>query len=193
MNRLVAYGRIVTLALVATLFVALAPGTATACSCMPVTTQDMVAEARIVFVGEEIARTDVGGQQAWGSVAVTFQVTEAYKGQVSEQMTVITGESSAGCGVGPTSGLVGITVHGGAEAATISLCGSLHEAGAVAALLDPIDIISTAPEPLSTEPASSGLGGIVLAAGIALIVAGIGVAAIRRRRDDWQDGWSSEG
>ncbi len=161
---------------------------------MPVTTQEMVDQAHTVFVGEEIARTEYRGNDQWASVAVTFQVAEAYKGVVSDQMTVITGMGGGDCGVSQMSGLVGITIQN-TEEPSIDICGSVHDAGAVAALLDPVDIVSATPGPSSspTDSSSNGLALTLVVAGAAAIVAGIGVAAMRRRRDDWQDGWSSEG
>ena len=186
--------RLLTLAVISTLFVAFAPGTASACSCMPVTTREMVAEAEMAFEGQEIGRAEVrteAGGEFWGNVAVTFQVLEAYKGSVPEQITVMTGENSAGCGVGPTAGVVGITIWD-AEQPSISICGSVHPAGAIGAILDPIDIVGAAPAPPPPNETGTAFGGIVLAAGVAVIVAGIGIAVVRRRRD-WQDGWSSAG
>ncbi|NND01591.1 MAG: hypothetical protein HKN91_02290 [Acidimicrobiia bacterium] len=183
--------RFASFALVASLVVVFAPGAASACSCMPVTTRDMVAEAEIAFEGEEISRISVD-VQAWASVAVTFQVIEAYKGEVTEQITVLTGESSAGCGVGPTSGVIGVTIRDGAEP-SINICGSIHQAGAIASILDPIDIVTAAPGPSLAPTSNGGFGGVVVAAAVAVILAGIGIAVVRRRREDWQDGWSSEG
>ena len=193
MRSIATYARIVTLSLIATLFVAFAPGTASACSCLPVNTPEMVEQAHTVFVGEEIARSEHRGDDGWASVAVTFQVAEAYKGRVADQMTVVTGMGGGDCGVSQTSGLVGITIQNAGEP-SIDICGSVHEAGAIAAVIDPIDILVSAPEPPTTaEPGGFGMGGIVLAAGIGMVLAGIGVAMVRRRRDEWQDGWSSSG
>ena len=98
------------------------------------------------------------------------------------------------CGVGPLTGLVGITISGGGEP-SISICGSVHEAAAVAEFLEPIDIVISEPEPEppATEPGGVGLGGVVIAIGIVLVIIGIGREVLRRRRDDYHDGWSSEG
>lgn len=182
-----------TLALIATFLLALAPGVASACSCAPVTTAEMVESAHTVFVGEEIARTEYRGADQWAQQAVTFQVAEAYKGQVFDQLTVTTGMGGGDCGVSPTTGLVGITIQNSGEP-SIDICGSVHDPGAIAALLDPIDIVASPIAPPATpEGGGTGWGGVAVVAGIAVIVAGIGIAAMRRRRDDWQDGWSSAG
>lgn len=189
------YARIATLALVATFLVALVPGKAAACSCMPVTTQEMVADAHTVFVGEEVSRTRIDRGAAgdtWLTQAVTFRVVEAYKGSVTDQFTVYTGMGGGDCGVGPLTGLVGITISGGGEP-SISICGSVHDAAEVAQLLEPIDLVTSEPEPPPLEPGGVGLGGVVIAFGIALVIVGIGRELLRRRRQAGHDGWSSEG
>lgn len=176
-------------ALLAAILVVSLPGEAAACSCAPVTTAEVVASSQLVFVGEEIRRVETS--QDWPAVAVTFAVVAAYKGDVASEMTVWTGHGGGDCGVGPTAGLVGIAAYVEGDRASINSCGSLHDAAAIAAILDPIEIIDASP----AEPAP-GDGGFampwpVLGLGGGALLAVVTVVLARRRRDDWQDGWSS--
>lgn len=176
-------------ALLASLLLLSFPGEARACSCAPVTTAEVVASAEIVFVGEEIFR-DVA-RQTWPPVAVTFSVAEAYKGSIGSEITVWTGQGGGDCGLGPTRGLVGITAYtDGDGVVSVDSCGSLHDAEAVAALLEPIPTIGAAPE----SSAPDGGSGLPWASVALTGVAGVALVAVvlaRRRRDDWHDGWSS--
>jgi len=187
---LVAAGsRTIVLALVALLVVALQPGEAAACSCAEFTTADAVGRADLVFVGQEISRLDTA--EPWPSVAVTFEIVEAYKGAVESQMTVWTGAGDGDCGVAPQAGLIGIAAYSEGGRPLIDLCGSVHNPAAIAAVLDPIDMIVGQPAPIPTSSASSGISPWVwVGAGGALIAAGAALLVARRRRDDYQDGWN---
>ena len=179
--------RSVTPLLLASLLVLFIPGEARACSCAPVTTAEVVASSELVFVGEEILRVET--RQEWPPVAVTFAIVEAYKGDVASEITVWTGHGGGDCGVGPTTGLVGIAAHIDGDRATINSCGSLHDAQAIAALLDPVEIVDATPE---TPVGGGGSNvpwpaiGLTGAAGLTALT----VALARRRRDEWHDGWS---
>ena len=174
--------------LLASILVLSYPPAASACSCAPVTTAEMVASADLVFVGEEILRVET--RREWPAVAVTFAVVEAYKGEVVSEMTLWTGHGDGDCGVGPTSGLVGIAAHMDGDRATINSCGSLHDAAAIAATLDPVEIIDISPAPPTPGDGGSGVPWPLM--GLAGVAAGAGLAVVlaRRRRDDWQQGWS---
>ncbi len=177
-----------TLALLASLLVALQPGEAQACSCVAVTTEEMVAASDLVFVGEEISRSAVNNA-GWPSVAVTFRVLEAYKGEVAGQMTLLTGSGGGDCGVGPQSGLVGITTSSNGGLPAYDICGSVHEPAAIAALLEPIGLVD-APTPSPAE--DQGINPLLwLALGALAVTAAVATVVHRRRHEDWQDGWSS--
>ncbi len=181
--------RSVTPALLASILLLSFPGEARACSCAQVATAEVVGSSDLVFVGEEIGRVET--RQAWPAVAVTFAVAEAYKGDVASEMTVWTGHGGGDCGVGPTTGLVGIAAYVDGDRVSINICGSLHGPGAIAALLDPIEIVDAAP--VDTAPDDGGLvvPWLVPALAGGAAVAALAVALNRRRRDDWHDGWSS--
>ena len=187
--------RLVVLALVGALAVTATSNVAGACSCAPVTAAAMVETADIVFVGEEIARAPLNRDRnefEWASVAVTFQVTEAYKGEVAGQITLLTGSGDADCGVGPLTELTGITSSTDSGQPTFDICGSLHSPAAIAALLDPIPTVDL-PELPPPLPADGGLGVVpwVLGAGLAAMAGALVVTRRRRQSPDgWQDGWS---
>lgn len=182
--------RFVVLALLAFLFLAIHPGAASACSCLGTTTAEMVERGAIVFAGHEVARGPGPVANEWATTLVTFEVAVAYKGDVPAQIDVLTGSGGGDCGVGPTTGLVGVVISDPLQP-SIDICGSMHDPAALASLLEPIDVIS-APEPL--PEAGSGWAGPAMVTGAAAVVALAAVVAIKkRRRVEWQDGWSSEG
>lgn len=193
MKRITNAARLTSLALLAMVLVVLVPGEANACSCAPVTTEEMVAGGDVVFVGEEISRSPVPqGQDFAMSQAVTFNVVEAYKGDVTTEMVLMTGSGGGDCGVGPQPGLIGIVAYGNGDRLSYNICGSLHEPGAIAALLDPIDLAGQpAAEPLPEPGGGTSPMVWVGAAAAGALLIGLGVA--RNRRQDWHDGWSSDG
>lgn len=177
--------RIVVLALLTLLVVALQPGEASACSCAPSDTGEMVERATFVFVGREVAREIT--KNPWPSVAVTFEVIEAYKGDVGTEITVWTGGGDADCGVSPQSGLVGIAAYADGDRTMIDICGSVHSPAAIAAVADPIDLKAAAP-PLASDDSTVPWSWIGGAAAVALIG---GIYLFARRRDGYYDGWNS--
>jgi len=186
--------RLAMASLMAGLLVAMLPGAASACSCVQTTTGQVIDNADIVFVGREVSRTEPVNEPAdafLASVAVTFDVIEAYKGDVAQQMTLYTGRGDADCGVGPLNGHVGIVASTDSAdgRATFHICGSVQDPAAIASLLDPIDLVD-APAPIDND-AGSGVGRLIWAAALGLVVVAGGVAVVRRRRDVWQDGWNS--
>jgi hypothetical protein len=173
-------------AAIAALVVAVTPSAAGACSCAPVTTEDMVATAEVVFVGEEVGR--MTNREVWPPVAVSFIVVEAYKGDVAAEMTVWTGGGGGDCGVGPLSGLVGIAAYYEEGRLSFNICGGVHDPVAVAAAIDPIAMV---PSPGDTaEPPAGSSAALWLVGGASLMVAGAVFMTLRRR--EWHDGWQSE-
>lgn len=156
----------------------------------------MVEASNLVFVGQEISRIPVNeppdGEFGWASVAVTFQVVEAYKGKVTKQMTLLTGSGGGDCGVGQQSGLVGITATDNGGPVSISICGSVHEAGAIAALLDPIELTDGAVASPPADDSGGGINQLLLMSVLGAVAATAAISVMRRRRHDWQDGWSSD-
>ena len=63
------------------------------------------------------------------------------------EITVFTGSGDADCGVGPLTGLVGITASTESGRPTMNICGSLHQPGAVGLVLSPIPLVGVSPEP----------------------------------------------
>jgi len=186
MTRLSTPRALMAAAMVAGFVLALAPSAAIACSCVPVTTADMVETAGVVFVGEETGRVSVAN--GWPSVAVTFRVAEAYKGEVASEMTVWTGSGGGDCGVGPLSGLVGIAAYTEGGRLSFNICGGVHDPGAVAAAIDPIGLVDSPGETPEPEPGSS--LALWLVGGAAALL-GSAVFMTMRRRRDWHDGWNS--
>lgn len=172
--------------MVAAFVLGLTPSAASACSCVPVTTADMVETADVVFVGEEVGR--ISADNTWPSVAVSFQVAEAYKGEVASEMTVWTGSGGGDCGVGPLSGLVGIAAYVEEGRLAFNICGGVHDPGAVAAVIEPIALIGAPGE--TPEPASGSSLAPWLVGGAGVLVAAAVFMTMRRRRD-WHDGWNS--
>jgi hypothetical protein len=174
--------------MVAAFIVALTPSAAGACSCAPVTTADMVENAAVVFVGQEVGR--IANRDIWPPVAVSFQVVEAYKGEVFSEMTVWTGGGDADCGVGPLNGLVGIAAYFEPEGRlSFNICGGVHDPVAIAAAIDPIDL-ADAPDETPETAAGSSLAPWLAAGVVAALVAATGFMTMRRRRE-WHDGWDS--
>lgn len=185
--------RFTSLALLAMILVLLVPGEASACSCMPVTTAEMVASSDVVFVGREIGRSGAeGGQGGFTSQVVTFEVIEAYKGDVSPEMVLTTGSGGGDCGVGPQTGLIGIAASAHDGSLSYNICGSLHDPAAVAAILDPIEISqpTTAAPPVDS---GSGIGPAIWLGAVAGALLLIGFGVKRARQDEWHDGWSADG
>jgi hypothetical protein len=182
--------RYLTPVLLAAVLVVLLPGEARACSCAPVTTAEVVESAEFVFVGQETSRAVA--RQDWPPVAVTFTVFQAYKGTVTSEMTVWTGQGDGDCGLQPTLGLVGITAYtDGLGIGSVDSCGSLHSPEAIAALLDPITITDSSPSSPVPADGGSALSWPVAALVAATVLVVSAVVLARRRSDDWQDGWSS--
>lgn len=75
------------------LFVA-RPIVAHACSCMEIGVEDARAGADVVFEGRAITLDATAT-----AVTVTFAVTQGWKGEIHERMTVVTAPSSSMCGV----------------------------------------------------------------------------------------------
>lgn len=185
------FARYLTPVLLASVLVISLPGEAGACSCVPADTAEVVAAADLVFVGEEVSRVDT--RREWPPVAITFSVVEAYKGEVPTEITVWTGQGDGDCGLPRTRGAVGITVYTHEDGRlAVDSCGSLHDPAAIAALLDPIATMAAAPPAPGPEAAGGGVPWplIALAAAGSLAV-GVGLL-LSRRRDDWQDGWSTK-
>ena len=178
---------LVAAAMVAAFVLVLTPSAASACSCVQVTTAEMVETAEVVFVGEETGRLSV--DNSWPPVAVTFQVVEAYKGEVASEMTVWTGSGGGDCGVGPLSGLVGIAAYQEEGRLSFNVCGGVHDPVAVAAAIDPIGLVDS-PDDTPEPPAGSSLAPWLIA-GAAVLVAGAVFMTTRRRRE-WHDGWNSD-
>ena len=173
--------------MVAGFVLALTPSAASACSCVPVTTADMVESAEVVFVGEEVGR--IANRDVWPPVAVSFQVVEAYKGEVASEMTIWTGGGGGDCGVGPLDGLVGIAAYFEEGRLSFNICGGVHDPGAVAAAIEPIALVD-APNETPDPPSGSSLA-LWLVGGVGLLVAGTAFMTMRRRRE-WHDGWNSD-
>jgi hypothetical protein len=86
---------------------------------------------------------------------------------------------------------VGIAAYLEGDRISINICGSLHEPGAIAALLDPIEIVGASPVDAATDGDGIAVPWLTLGlAGGAALVA-LAVVLSRRRRDDWHDGWSA--
>lgn len=173
--------------MVAAFLFALTPSAASACSCAPVTTPEMVENAEVVFVGQEVGR--IANRDVWPPVAVSFQVVEAFKGEVSSEMTVWTGGGDADCGVGPLNGLVGVAAYFDQGRLSFNICGGVHDPAAVAAVIDPIELADSPDD--TPEPAAGGSLTPWLVAGVvAALVGATGFMTMRRRRE-WHDGWDS--
>mgnify|MGYP000965551192 CR=1 FL=1 len=87
--------KVLVVALLALAGLILAPAAPShACTCMPQTPQDVMANHPAVVVGVPIEVTPQGGQNA-----VTFEVHHSYKTRLPAQITVMTAKDAAACGV----------------------------------------------------------------------------------------------
>ncbi len=89
--------------------VALSPGTACACTCVPRQAAAVVKDASAVVLGTPVSRDEDGSV-----VRYRVEVTESYKQRVPQTITVITSSSSASCGVALEVGTQRLLVLGGA-------------------------------------------------------------------------------
>ncbi|MDH3772653.1 MAG: hypothetical protein OET79_16970 [Nitrospirota bacterium] len=106
-------------------------------------------------------------------------------------MIVWTGHGGGDCGVGPTTGPVGIAAYLEGDRISINTCGSLHEPGAIAALLNPIEIVDASPVDAAPDDGGFAVPWLMLGLAGGAALAALAVVLRRRRRDDWHDGWSA--
>lgn len=76
-----------------------------ACSCiMPGTPQEEITRSDAVFSGKVTQLTPVTNQDGIGSIKVSFEVGQVWKGQIPQELLVETSDSSASCGYSFESG-----------------------------------------------------------------------------------------
>lgn len=179
-------GRLLAIVLVALSTVLLAPAPAFACSCAGLTPAEHVEGKDVVVTGRVLDHVEARSRP-WGGTPSTYLVeTETvWRGEVTARFEVIGGEA------GDTCAMEGIEVdrryvfllHQQGEELHGSLCGGTGSVSErqVDRLLDPV-----AGQPTGGGPASTGWSvrsnGDLVAAGGAVLVAGLGVAGWRVRR-----------
>ncbi|MPY76920.1 MAG: hypothetical protein GEV04_00190 [Actinophytocola sp.] len=103
---------------------------ALACSCAPMTDEEYVESADVIFSGKLIDRKEpVPLTSSMDPATLTFEVSDVYKGQVGRMAQVRTANSGASCGLeiegeGPFLVFTEFDDNGGL---TASLCGGTRE------------------------------------------------------------------
>jgi len=184
---------VVTLGLtVAGMLMVVAPGAASACSCMIRPLADRLSAADVVFLG-----TPTNGDEPEGAVSSadpvrwTFHVDAVHKGAVTRTVNVLSALDSASCGIPfevNNPYLVFGVING--DAVTAGLCGGTERLDQIPA--DVLASLGDGAAPAVQNPPGGSTGGpsgassdswrapLLIAAGAALVL-GLGLVALRRR------------
>ncbi|MCF8606300.1 hypothetical protein L5I01_23365 [Gordonia sp. HY442] len=200
-TRLIMAGFLVFVAVGAT---GVSPGTACACSCLPLTADEVARDAGVIVQGRAVAEAERGGDRVY-----EFEVDASYKARVHERIEIATSLVSASCGVELEIGRqrtlalsFGTPIGGDPEPSktgwTAALCSNISDLGAAAmpaaagprlaplAGSDQPNDVSDIADPETTNDAASSsrtwwLVSIGVLAGVVVVI-GVVVAARRTRR-----------
>ena len=168
---------------VALLFAALvAPQTCAACSCIVQTFTEAADRAEVIFVGRASGGAPAGADEFGPSIAVTFAVSEVYKGSAPAEVVVRTADNSAACGVAFEEGQSYLVLAASdADGLRTDLCSGTALAGDVVA--EDLDSLGAAAAPAATPPhEASSDGGAVSSDGgsgrVAFIAGGAALGAL---------------
>lgn len=174
---------------VALLFAALvalvAPQTCAACSCIVQTFTEAADRADVIVVGTVSGSAPAGADELGPSIAVTFAVSEVYKGSAPAEVVVRTADNSAACGVAFEEGQSYLVLAASdADGLRTDLCSGTALAGDVAA--EDLDSLGAAAAPAAMPPSEGGVassdGGNVSSDGgsgrVAFIAGGAALGAL---------------
>jgi hypothetical protein len=172
---------------VAGMSMVVAPGTASACSCMISPLADRLSAADVVFVGTPTKGDKPGGEAVSSADPVrwTFDVDTVHKGDVTRTVEVISALDSASCGI-PFDVDRPYLVFGvlNDDALTAGLCGGTEQLAQIPA--DDLASLGTGAPPSQSATGTAGgfsgsLWGPLLIVVAAALVLGLGVVVMGRR------------
>jgi hypothetical protein len=185
--------------LVVPLALVLTAGPAHACSCVARAFPEQLAVADAVLTGTAVSREDPAGSgpvvSSARSVRWGFSVDAVHRGDLGARVTVVAAAGEASCGIAFTPGVRYVVV--GTRDVTGDVRTGLCTGTAQVTTLSPADLAAIGagrlvPPPPGSPPAvpPNGAGapsvvpsGFLLVGGtVALIAAGLGAVAVRRRR-----------